>query len=163
MPKLKELVVDFEQSDPLVYNRTMQTEVVGYDPILWGLTGFKTLSKIDVRGVSEGRLNEIATVVAACIASKCLKTLNMEIEKWWSVYMEEIELDDDTDLWDWIEGIWDKTIGRARIRPGTVVPTIDVNISLINIDWEFRTHTDFSLQACSGLQKRITVADIAFE
>lgn len=142
--------MDFEQSEHLVYTRVGLVEVVDYDPRISGLVGFKNLVKLDVRGVCDNRIKEIGRVISDCIKSGTLRNVNIEIEKYWSYAMEEFELSEDMDLWDWVSGIWERTIGcgkkSGKKRKGISAPTIDVSISLDKVDWRFRTCNDYNIR-----------------
>ncbi|KAI5856922.1 hypothetical protein BZA05DRAFT_441560 [Tricharina praecox] len=159
MPRLQTLTVDFEHSDPLLYERMSPAlpRLTNYVPAVDGLVGFKNLVSLDLRGVGCGRTSdlrfpEIAVVIADCIESGTLRNFSLGLELWWYWLIEKYLIDEEKDLWDWIEDLWARCFGLAQRRRERIeynIPpalTINVNIDFIRTSWQFRTIDNYILR-----------------
>ena len=168
MPRLQSLAVDFERSDPLLYERMVpeMPALTNYDPGKDGLVGFKNLVSLDLRGVGCGRANdlrfpEIARVIADCIASGTLRNFSLGLERWWYWLIEKYQIDQDKDLWDWIEDLWARCFvlaeARRKKKKNNPPPVLKINVKIdfVRTFWQFRTISDYALRPEMLVQMRI--------
>jgi hypothetical protein len=163
LTELRELTIDFDNCDPLLYERCQLPPFTNYKPRRDGLIGFTKLKTLDLRGIgsdttTDGRFREIARVIADCVYSGYLECFSLTIERWWYYYIENTRLNDAKGLWDWCRDLWDRCFVRAEARrEKTRKPTlrIVVTINMLYVSWKFSTHIDYTLRSENLVQLKI--------
>ncbi|KAA8911618.1 hypothetical protein FN846DRAFT_904153 [Sphaerosporella brunnea] len=171
-PTLRELTIDFNNCDPLLYERCglYTVGLTAYNPKTDGLVGFTRLRTLDLRGIgceptNDRRFPEIARVIADCIESGFLQTFSLTIEQWWWYYIMDTRLNSAVGLRDWCQDLWNRCFGLAqknRTKAGSWMPALglDVTIDMLDISWRFNTNIDYTLRWENLVELRITSGHI---
>lgn len=149
---LRNLTVDFEDWDPLTLDRIRNNNVINsilmpaqpekYDGKVHGLIGFQHLTHLDVRGVrTDERFNEIATVVADCLSSACLRKFNISVESWLYHHIQyHRQINAEKNLLYWIGDISNRCLRIAKTRhrnkQSSIVP-LEVTATFGFLRWTF--------------------------
>jgi hypothetical protein len=154
LPRLQELTIDFEFNDPLCYGR--MADFSQYDSKRDGLVGFTKLVALDIRGIGghkgeDPRFPEVAKVISDCIASGTLRNFSLSVEKLWYFVIERSHLDEEHDLSNWCQDLWDRCFGvaekrRAAFPSRTPLLNISVAIRFVDVDWKFLCNGGYDLK-----------------